>query len=170
MSIPELDRGRCRDCKKPVAPHSTSRCKVHLKKAARARISVYRDRRKDGICVQCQGLTPRSKSLCTEPSCNGRLMLEEIRRMLLVGDQPYRYGSVRLAKSRVMFMVMKGPTIPDPTVNRWHVKCVGNQGHYQRDTGICAHVEVLDKAMSAWHRARTWFLPFGNTDAEEVKL
>ena len=90
--------------------------------------------------------------------------------MLLVGDQPYRYGSARLAKSRVMFMVMKGPTIPDPTLHRWHVVCFGNRSHYQRDTGVCCHVEILSERISDWHRARTWFKPFGNRDAEEVKL
>ena len=81
-----------------------------------------------------------------------------------------RYGSTRLAKSRVIFMVLKGPTIPDPTVHRWHVVCFGNQSHYQRDTGICCHVEFLDKGISDWHRARTRFLPFGDGDRQEVKL
>lgn len=89
--------------------------------------------------------------------------------MTSVYDQPIRYGSRRMAKSRVMTMLLKGPIASDPSPNRYHFACFGNRGHYRRSDGVCCHLEIALAAMRPWHRSRTWYLPFGDKDREAQK-
>ena len=112
----------------------------------------------------------RPVALSKIPVTNAQRPLTTGRPMLTVYDQPIRYGSRRPAKSRSIFTAIKGPTSDDPHVHRWHVACFGNRSHYERETGICAHVEETAAHLDAWHRARTWFQPFGSADQKERRL
>lgn len=71
--------------------------------------------------------------------------------MLLVGDQPVRYGSARLAKSRVMFMVIKGPSNIDPTVHRWH----GVEATPTATREMSSHKPYSDQADTMAHQTLT---------------
>ena len=89
---------------------------------------------------------------------------------VIVAAQPVRYGSTRMAKSKVMIVVLRGPTAQDPVRHRWHIACMGNRSHYKRDTGACVHIEQYAARMNDWHRARTWFLPFGDIENKEKRI
>ena len=88
---------------------------------------------------------------------------------MLSGQQPYRYGSKRMAKTPVLVFLTKGPHASDPTPQRWHFACFGNRGHYRCEDGVCCHLEIALAAMRPWHRSRTWYLPFGDNERKAQK-
>ena len=76
---------------------------------------------------------------------------------MYAAEQPVRYGSRRKAKSNALVMVLK------VTPWRYEIACFGNDSHYRKEDGICAHVEMLARAIKPWYRQRTWFAPFGES-------
>ena len=89
---------------------------------------------------------------------------------MIAVDQPVKYGSKRIAKTRALLMVFKGPTTDDPSPNKIWIFCAGNERHYHADTGICVHVEAMSYQLKEWWRQRARFMPFGQRDHEYVKL
>ena len=84
---------------------------------------------------------------------------------MTIWDQPKRYGSMTIAKSGALVCILKVPCR-----HRWQIACFGNKGHYQRVTGICAHVELIASRLTVWHRSRMWYLPFGDSEQDEVRV
>ena len=89
--------------------------------------------------------------------------------MMLVAEQPVGPNSARKAKTPALVMCLKGPTISDSHVHRWHFACFGNKSHYRKD-GTCVHLETVLETMSAWRRQRTWFVPFGDQERPRQRV
>lgn len=81
--------------------------------------------------------------------------------MIVAAEQPVRYGAKRMANSRAMVTLIQGPTLFDKSKQRWWLACFGNDSHYHKPSGICAHVELFASTMKPWYRRRTFWHPFG---------
>ena len=84
--------------------------------------------------------------------------------------QPIRYGSKTMAKTNALFCVTEGSAKDDHARNRPHIACFGNKSHYERGSGVCAHVENYAAAMKPWYLSRAVFLPFGENGREEARV
>ena len=86
---------------------------------------------------------------------------------MITVDQPKKYGSKQIAKSRALLTILKGPTNDDPSPNKIWIACFGNDSHYERESGICDHVEAVSIQLKEWWRQRSRYLPFGDSQEQE---
>ena len=87
------------------------------------------------------------------------------RASMLIGNQPRRYGSKSMAKSKSLVLVLE----PWDKRSGLRLVCVGNRSHYHAESGICCHVEAVSETLKPWHRVRVRYLPFGDKDLAEAR-
>lgn len=87
---------------------------------------------------------------------------------MIAGDQ-VNARTGRKLKSRALVMFTPMIHMVEPYRRQgFAIACFGEDSHYFED-GACPHVELVFASLKTdWHRSRTWFKPFGESEYQRA--